>query len=82
MDIDIPLATETRHETPQGEFYAVLLPEGVMDVKGGWMSTSEANGGGWRPVEVYWTTDTDDSGESIQEDGGVVESTEIIDASE
>lgn len=82
IDADEPLAEETHHKPPHGEFRAVLLPKGVMDVQGGTIYTKEDNDGNWRPVEVYWTTGVDEHGSPVEDDGGEIVSIEIVDNGE
>jgi len=82
IDIDEPLAEETHHEPPHGEFRAVLLPKGVMDIKGGTIHAKEDYDGNWRPVEVYWTTEVNSRGKIVEEDGGEIASVEMFDGDE
>jgi hypothetical protein len=82
IDIDEPLAEETHREPPHGEFRAVLLPKGVMDVKGGTIHAKEDYDGNWRPAEVYWTTGVDERGNPVEDDGGEIASIEVFDPDE
>ncbi|NHN60469.1 MULTISPECIES: hypothetical protein [Halorussus] len=82
VDLDKPLAEETPHRPPYGEFSAVLLPGGMHDIEnwviGGTILTIEQNGGGWQPVTVGWTTEVDEDGNAIDGYSGEVVAAEVV----